>query len=180
MDTLQRTVPVPQHEIIMHRALRWQVFRQGAPLATGLQNIENPIHHLAHIHLAPTAATLGRWDQWRDQRPLRIAQIAGIASAFALVETTVFARPHRPPPASRIGGQNRITNDSNQSTSFRTDTKSLSGKFSCVTKLLSDWDLRIPLSAHGSEPSPSGRSACNPSRAAPIGKSIGCPAENRM
>jgi hypothetical protein len=96
MATLQRTVPVPQHEIIMHRVLRWQVFWQGAPLAADLQNTENPVHHLAHIHLTPSAASLGRWNQWPDQRPLCIAQIAGIASALALVKTTVLVRLHWP------------------------------------------------------------------------------------
>jgi hypothetical protein len=73
MQALQRTVPIPQHEIIVHRGLRWQVFRQGAPLATGLQNIKNPVHHLTHIYLAAAPAVLGRRDQRRDQRPLSIA-----------------------------------------------------------------------------------------------------------
>ncbi len=36
MGALQRAVPIPQHEIIVHRELRRQVFRQGAPLAAGL------------------------------------------------------------------------------------------------------------------------------------------------
>jgi hypothetical protein len=34
--------------------------QEGAPLAAGLQDIENTVHHLAHIHLARPAATLGR------------------------------------------------------------------------------------------------------------------------
>ena len=42
---------------------------------------------------------------------------------LALVETSVRARPHRPPPAERTRGQHRITNDSSKTTSFRTDTK---------------------------------------------------------
>ena len=35
MDALQRAVPVPQHEIVMRRALRRQVLRQRLPLAAG-------------------------------------------------------------------------------------------------------------------------------------------------
>ena len=92
MDTLQRAVPIPQREIIVRRGLRRQDYRQGAPLATGLQNVENTVHHLA-----PEPAALGGRDQQRDQRPLGIAQIARIASALALVEASVLKRPHRPP-----------------------------------------------------------------------------------
>ncbi|MDP6591239.1 MAG: hypothetical protein QF666_17585, partial [Alphaproteobacteria bacterium] len=46
-----------------------------------------------------------------------------VTKALALILATVLIRPHRPPPEKRIGGQYRITNDSNESTSFRTDTK---------------------------------------------------------
>ena len=35
MEPLQRAVPLPQHEVVVHRALRRQVLRQGVPLATG-------------------------------------------------------------------------------------------------------------------------------------------------
>ena len=56
MDTLQRAVPIPQREIIVRRGLRRQAFGQGAPLATGLQNVENPVHHLAAAPAAPWPA----------------------------------------------------------------------------------------------------------------------------
>ena len=47
-----------RHEIVVHRGLRRQVLGQRAPQAAGLQNMENPVHHLPHIHLAPTTACL--------------------------------------------------------------------------------------------------------------------------
>ena len=41
----------------------------------------------------------------------------------ALGEATVLARPRRPAPEKPTGDHHGITNDSNESTSFRTDTK---------------------------------------------------------
>ena len=49
-------------------------------------------------------------------------QASSVTKTLALVEATVLACPHRPPPEKRTVGQNRITNDSDESTSFRTDT----------------------------------------------------------
>ncbi len=40
-------------------------------------------------------------------------------------KTTVLSCPHRPPSASRFGRHNRITSDSNESTSFQTSTKAV-------------------------------------------------------
>ncbi len=81
VSALKRAVPVPQHEIVVHRAPGRRVLGQRAPLAAGLQHIENPVHHLAKVHIARPTAALGRRDQGRDQRPLRSAQVARIASA---------------------------------------------------------------------------------------------------
>lgn len=40
-DALQRAVPVPQHEVGMHCALRWRVVRQSLALASCRQHIED-------------------------------------------------------------------------------------------------------------------------------------------
>ena len=103
MDACQRPVPVPQIEILVHRRLRRKVLGQGAPLAAGRQQIENRVQHLAHIHRARTAATLGRRDRRFDQRPLRIRQIAWVTKPRPLVRPPVFDRPHRAPPFHESG-----------------------------------------------------------------------------
>ena len=82
----------------MDRALRWQILGQGAPLAAGRQDVEEPVQHLAHVHRAPTAAALGRRDEGLDQRPLGVGQVARVAQPTALVSLPLFRGPHRAPP----------------------------------------------------------------------------------
>ncbi len=98
MDAVQGAVPFPQRKIVMHRALRWQVLGQGAPLAAGSQHVEDAVQNLTDIDLPFPAATLRRWDQRRYQRPLGVGQIAWIAKTLAVVKATVLARPHWPSP----------------------------------------------------------------------------------
>jgi len=97
VDALQRTVPVPQHEVVMRCALRRQVLRQGLPLAAGREHVKDRVQNLANVHLAPPTAMLGRRDRRLDQRPLGVRQIAGITQAAALRGKTMFRLPHRAP-----------------------------------------------------------------------------------
>src|SRR4030081_584913 len=60
MNAIQRSVPTPQIEIIMHRAARWQIFRECTPLTSRAQNIHHPVHHFTHIDMAPVTPTFGR------------------------------------------------------------------------------------------------------------------------
>ena len=95
MDFVQRTIPVPQAEVAIDRAARGQVLADVAPLAAGAQHIHEAVDHLAHLHRALPATTLGRWDQWLDQQPLVIGQIAWIAELVAVVAMAVLDRPDR-------------------------------------------------------------------------------------
>jgi len=74
MDAIQRTLPVPQAEVIMHRASGWQVLGKIAPLAAGAQNVHHAVDHLADIDAPFAAAGLARRDQRLDMRPLLIGQ----------------------------------------------------------------------------------------------------------
>ena len=47
MDAIQRAVPVPQAEVIMHGASGRQILGQRAPLAAGAQNVHHAVDHLA-------------------------------------------------------------------------------------------------------------------------------------
>ena len=46
MDAIQRAVPVPQAEVIMHGASGRQILGQRAPLAAGAQNVHHAVDHL--------------------------------------------------------------------------------------------------------------------------------------
>jgi len=98
VDALQRAVPIPQHEVRMRCTLRRQVLRQRLPLATRREHIEDCVENLANIHLAPTAATLGRRDHRLDQRPFGIRQIARVSQAASIRRAAVFGFPHRALP----------------------------------------------------------------------------------
>ena len=126
MNPLQRAVPVPQHEIIVHRGLGRQILGQRAPLASRSPEHREPgSSPRAHPPRADARRAWSVVSTPRSSAHSCIPQITRIANTLALVEPTVLARPHRPPPEKRIGSQYRITNDSNESTSFRTDTKIL-------------------------------------------------------
>ena len=63
MDAIQRAVPVPQAEVIMHGASGRQIRR--APLAAGAQNVHHAVDHLADSDAPFAAAGLARRDQRR-------------------------------------------------------------------------------------------------------------------
>lgn len=94
-----RLSAVPELKILVHRAPGRQILGQGAPLAAGGQDVENAVHHLAHVHRAFAPVVLGRRDQRLDQRLFRIRQIARLAQAGALVHPPVLDHPHRTPPS---------------------------------------------------------------------------------
>ena len=77
MDAIQRAIPVPQAEVIMHGASGRQVLGKVAPLAAGTQNIHHAVDHRADIDAPFTAAALARWNERLDKRPFRIAQVVG-------------------------------------------------------------------------------------------------------
>ena len=97
MDAIQRAVVVPQVEEAVHRRTRRQVFRDRTPLAAGTEHVHQPVDDLADVYRPLVAAALGGRDQGRNERPLLIGQIAGIAQILAIVATTVLVRPHARP-----------------------------------------------------------------------------------
>ena len=97
MDFLQCAVVVPQAEVLVHRAARWQVLWDVPPLAAGARDVHYAVDRLAHVDAPHAAAALGRWDQRLDMRLLRIRQVARIAQLVAIVAGAVFDRPHTAP-----------------------------------------------------------------------------------
>ena len=111
MDAIQRAIPVPQAEVIMHGASGWQVLGNIAPLAAGAQNVHHAVDHLSDIDTPFAAAGLARRDQRLDMRPFRIGQVARIAQPVAVVARVVFGSPHGAPQEG-IRHPQRITGDS--------------------------------------------------------------------
>src|SRR5882757_866340 len=95
VDSFQRAVICPQIEVVVDRASRRQVFRDRAPLTAGRENVHQAVHHLPHDHRALATASLARRDQWFDQSPFVVGQIARISQLAAVVTGAVLARPHR-------------------------------------------------------------------------------------
>jgi hypothetical protein len=87
------TVPVPQHEVIVRRALRLQILWQRLPLAPGREHIEDGVENLTDIDVTRSTAALGRWDHGRKHRPLRVGQITGITKALGCHRRS---RPEQP------------------------------------------------------------------------------------
>ncbi len=94
MNALQRSIPIPQHEIVMDRTLGWQVLGQGAPLAARPQHVENAVEHLTHVHIPPPPATASRRNFRLDQRPLAVGEVACIAKTVTLCRRAVLRCPH--------------------------------------------------------------------------------------
>ncbi len=49
MDAIERAVPTPQAEVIVHGASGRQVLGQRAPLAAGAEQVHHAVDHLVHL-----------------------------------------------------------------------------------------------------------------------------------
>src|SRR4029077_15388857 len=65
-----------------------------------MEHVEDRVHNLADVHLAPTPTAFGRRYRRFDQCPLAVAQITRVAQAVAVGSTAVFRLPHSAPSAS--------------------------------------------------------------------------------
>src|SRR6202043_1405082 len=118
MDSLQRAVPIPQHEIGVRGAFRRQILWQCLPLAARWEHIEDRVQNLTDVDLAPTPTVFGRWYRRFEQRPLAVAQITGVAQAVAVGSTAMFSFPHSAPLTHDSGAREGITTDSSDSTTL--------------------------------------------------------------
>jgi len=95
VDALQRAVPIPQLEIMMHRAFRREILGKGLPLASGPKHTEQAVENFADVHIPrPTAASRRRYHR-RDQRPLVIGEITCITQTSTPCRYTMFRCAHR-------------------------------------------------------------------------------------
>ena len=120
MDAIERAVPAPQAEVIVHGASRRQVLGQRAPLAAGAQDVHQPVDHLAQIDRPLAAAALAGWGQTAkrtdglDMQPFLVGQVARMAQLVPVVARAVLGSPHRAPREGNRHPQG-ITPDSSAS-----------------------------------------------------------------
>ena len=101
MDPPQRAVPVPAAEIVVHRAVGWQVFRQRRPLAAGAEHVHHAVDDIPLAHRTLIAAPLRGRGQRADQRPFFVSQITGLAQLAPVITTAVLLGPHTKASANR-------------------------------------------------------------------------------
>src|ERR1019366_1001796 len=101
---------------------RLLLFGNVTPLASRAQRIHETVHDFPRVNRALPSATFGRWNNRLDVRPLIVRQIARIAQFVTIVFRAVFGRPHWR-PLIESGTRQRITNDSSDSPTSRTDTQ---------------------------------------------------------
>lgn len=84
IDRLPQAAVAPSVEIALDRRKRRKILRQHSPLTAAGRQIEDRVHHFAHIGAARTTTNLRGRKQRFDQRPFRIAQIAWITKPARL------------------------------------------------------------------------------------------------
>src|SRR4051812_50182388 len=88
VQTPQRAVALPAHEVVMHGAARGQVLGQGAPLAARAQDVEHGVEHLAPINPAlPPRPALRDVYEGAGQVPFGVGHVTRITQALAVVGT---------------------------------------------------------------------------------------------
>src|SRR4051812_50210935 len=100
VQTPQRAVALPAHEVVMHGAARGQVLGQGAPLAARAQDVEHGVEHLAPINPAlPPRPALRDVYEGAGQVPFGVGHVTRITQALAVVGTAGgrLSPPPRPP-----------------------------------------------------------------------------------
>jgi len=73
-------LPAPHPPVVVDSAPRWEVVRQQPPGAARAQQVQHGVHQLTAVMNGRAATQLGRWDQRRQQRPLRIGQVGRVAA----------------------------------------------------------------------------------------------------
>src|ERR1700679_1522789 len=134
MQPLQSPVMGPSDKVLVDRAPRRQVLRDGAPLTPGAEDVHHPVRHLTDIDRTLVAAALGRRNQRPDLAPLRLGQIALVAQMAAVIAASVLTGPHPEFPPNSEKGKKMVADstssrgwsltDSKDSICSRTDTKS--------------------------------------------------------
>jgi hypothetical protein len=102
LDSVERSVPAPQTEIVMHRRAGWQVLQDRPPLTSGAQNIPQPVDDFTDVHMALVATAFRRRNDRREKPERRIGQIARVTQPAAVMPREIFVRPRLPTESGRL------------------------------------------------------------------------------
>lgn len=80
MHALPRSILAPGAEIAPDGGPCREVVRQRSPLASGAIYLEYGVEHLAHVRCSRAPASFGWRDQWFQDGPLLVGQVAGVPS----------------------------------------------------------------------------------------------------
>lgn len=94
VDAIERAVVIPAPQVVVHRAARRQVLRQGSPLTAGAEDVHHPIDHRTHIDRPLVATLLRRRDQRVDERPFLVGQVTRVAQTTTIIPGSIILRPH--------------------------------------------------------------------------------------
>jgi hypothetical protein len=78
-DPVPSASVAPSIKISLHRRIRWELPRQGSPLAAGGQNEQDCLDYLAQVNLPRAAQSTPTWQLPGYQTPLRVGHVACIA-----------------------------------------------------------------------------------------------------
>src|SRR5208282_2631993 len=95
MNAIQHAVALPPDEVVIHRAVWRKILRKIAPLTTGAQDIHQAVYHRTHVGAALTAARPRRRNEWLNNRPLPVREVARVSQMITIVSRPVFLCPHR-------------------------------------------------------------------------------------
>ena len=83
IDPVKDAVIDPFGKVPRDRVVVWEVRGQIAPRAAGTQDLADRVHQRAQVHFRRAAAVTARRHQRRQERPLRVGQVAGVRSLGA-------------------------------------------------------------------------------------------------
>jgi len=118
MHSLQGSVVIPAHQIIMDRAAGRQILGDIAPLASRAKDVHQAVHYLSDVDSPLVAARFGGRDQRFYLRPFFVRQVMGVTQPTAFMAATGLNGPHAAPRDSvpgidshlRRAGQEAIAN----------------------------------------------------------------------
>src|ERR1700747_1120216 len=85
VDATPQPYVAPRVEVILDARERWEVFGQGAPLASGGEDIKDRVEHRAKVNLARSPDLSGLGKQWRNQLPLLVGEVTCVTQAVAAI-----------------------------------------------------------------------------------------------
>ena len=83
IDPPPKALVAPEVEVVLHCGARRKALRQRTLLAAARQNIEDRVHHRPQVNFPRSPDAARRWQEKREQKPLRLRRVACINQVIA-------------------------------------------------------------------------------------------------